>query len=166
MNPYRIFIKYGLIAFGFIAFFVGVYFDGYVRGEKTVQNKWDLTNAKQAILIAKDADLSLKTLEDAQNIAFNSTKSYEGKINVLKDYYNTHAITLPSRVCKPAASSSNVARVEVPTTTERINDSPKNNLFIAKIDFEKLPLECAETTQQLISLQDWLADTIIVFNRE
>lgn len=166
MNPLSTLEKYVIKALGLGMLVLIVFVMGIQHGEKHIQDKWDLANAKQAVITAKEADANVKKLQDVQDISFNTIKSYEGKINVLKDYYNQHPVIIPSKLCKSATNSSTFTQAEIPTSPERLNDTPQNDVPIAQIDWSKLPLECAETTQQLISLQDWLTDTTTIYNRE
>lgn len=149
----------------------GIYYGGYVHGEKEIQTAWDIETNAQTLADAKLANENVQKLQKAQEIYINNVKDYEGKINAIKTYYAKHPVLLSSRVCDTAKSSIETDAIKIPYAAARIdakteNDLPVTTIDITDINWNDVARDSAETTQQLISLQEWLNAQINNFNAE
>lgn len=171
MNPINPLIKYGIIALIFGALVSGIYYEGYKHGAKKVQSAWDIEVKNDAVYDAKVADENLKKVQDAQNIGISAANNYEGKLNAIKSYYSKHPVMLSNRVCDATKSVQSANDVKVPVTAASADENTKNDVPIAAIDlteinWDNVAQDCAETTLQTISLQNWLTTEINNFNAE
>lgn len=171
MNPYAGLIKYGFIALIVIGLLIVTYHDGYTHGAKSVQILWDKDVKEQTVINNNVASETIQKLQKAQDINFNNIKEYEGKLNAIKAYYSKHPVLLSNRVCNAATKNNSTNASKVSVSAVQSDDATKNDIPIAAIDVNNInwndvAQDCAETTQQLISLQDWLNAETINFNAE
>lgn len=148
LSPYRYIIAAGaiLIALG------GIYFKGYSDGKQHVQVLWDADKKAIAEAAAIQAADTAQKIAAAQHTTEDISNDYQQKIAQIRAYYSGHTDSaLVSGVCvNSAAGTSPVSAV--PDTAARSNEGATNK-EPARAD---LLSACAETTQQLISLQNWV----------
>lgn len=108
----------------------------YVNG-----NRWELKyNTYRSEVEAAASEQEVKTKEivkEQQRINESTKETYEAKLSAIKSYYG--------RVRQQAPSASSCNLPSIPHATKRTDEPPRDLL-----------LDCANTTQQLMSLQDWI----------
>lgn len=133
-NPYVILGAAGLV---FAAFASGAY-----SGYKYEHRKFEAYKLQVAVVAAqKEAEnISVKKQQDL--ISKGIANEYEAKIAAIRNYYT-------DRMRNPNASGGSLS--PIPPATIGIDGKATN-----------LELACAYTTQQLVSLQDWVRDQVAV----
>lgn len=114
---------------------------GYHQGEKSVQQKWDLENAKAVI----------STRETERNNEIFGNKigvKYETGIKSIDDSFNAAIAGLHERTNGNLSSSAN--------PTSKPNATPCSNQLYKANERLKLAREAEINTQRLISLQEWV----------
>lgn len=113
---------------------------GYGKYESA---KYDAYVAK-AELVAKEQELEIKSRAKQATLVTEKVKNdYENKLDIIKRTYGGMRLS--------STSQTGI----IPPTTSPTNGTPTDPKFIEK---------CAITTQQLVSLQEWLKEQIGIFN--
>lgn len=133
-NPYVILGAAGVV---FAVFLSGTY-----TGYKYEHRKFQAYKQQVAVVAAqKEAEnISVKKQQDL--ISKGISNEYEAKIAAIRNYY-------ADRMRNPNTSSGSLS--PIPPTTIGIDGKVTN-----------LELACAYTTQQLVSLQDWVREQVAV----
>lgn len=133
-NPYVLLGAAGLVLAAFLS--------GAYSGYKYEHRKFEAYKQQVAVVAAqKEAEnISVKKQQDL--ISKGIANEYEAKIAAIRNYY-------ADRVRNPNASGSSLSPIS--PTTIGIDGKATN-----------LELACAYTTQQLVSLQDWVRDQVSV----
>lgn len=118
---------------GIIGLAVVLYGTGYYRGYSAEKQRFDAFKAELVASAKAQEKINQQIEQKNKLIADNSKREYEAKIVALRHYYD---------------------RMRYPDT----NKLPSTTIAAPGIDGEasKLLLDCAYTTQQLVSLQDWI----------
>ena len=129
---------------------------GWFKGCEHVQAKWDSQKQAEAVLVSKvqaqNAEIVAKHDEIAQQIG----DEYATKLTQLQETYNEKTSTASSVICRMRgpASGGTVILSSHAKASSPAHETTKNGLV------NTLPLDCAETTQQLESLQQWVNQTV------
>ena len=95
---------------------------------------------KEVEAVAQSQEEKVKSIRTQQELVNKATKeNYEAKLSAIKSYYG--GMRLSSSGQMPSLSDSSTG---------------------ANVEPSKLILDCAYTTQQLVSLQDWVRDQVSV----
>ena len=152
LNGYRNMI----IGVVIISILFGFYFKGHVDGERLVQTRWDADKAAIANEAAKQAAINTAKVIEAQKTTEIVSDEYEQKIAQIKSYYAGANRPIPSRLCNNAAANSGTVST-VPNATKGIDaGSADKGITETDLRLDTLEASCAETTQQLVSLQNWI----------
>ena len=152
--------KWAIAGAAILVVVLGIYAKGHHDGSVSVQNKWDIEKAQQAIELAKhNAEVADIVLQSAK-ISDEASIAYDQKIENIRKYYesNSHSTVKQStgRVCNSASNRSGDLST-VPNTAVAADEEAANDGYVAPgIKIETLPERCAETTQQLLELQGWV----------
>ena len=119
---------------GIIGLVAVLFGTGYYRGYSAEKQRFDAFKAELVASAKAQKKINQQIEQKNKLIADNSKREYEAKIIALRNYY---------------ANS-----LRYPNT----NKLPSAAITAPNIDGEtsKLLLDCAYTTQQLVSLQDWI----------
>lgn len=129
-NPYVILAGVLIV----IAAFSGGYYKGY-----SAEHEKFIAFQEQAKAIAKTQEAKNESIVKQNELVTDGIKNeYEAKLVALRSYY-------AKRVQQPSASSGNVSGVS--GSSAAANGYTSDPEFVGR---------CAETTAQLISLQDWV----------
>ena len=133
-NPYVLLGAAGLVLAAFLS--------GAYSGYKYEHRKFEAYKQQVAVVAAqKEAEnISVKKQQDL--ISKGIANEYEAKIAAIRNYY-------ADRVRNPNASGGSLS--PIPPTTIGIDGKATN-----------LELACAYTTQQLVSLQEWVRDQVSI----
>jgi hypothetical protein len=144
LNPYRYLIMAGSI----LVLITGIYFKGYSDGKQHVQVLWDADKTAIAEAAAIQAAKTAKKIAAAQHTTEDITNDYERKISEIRAYYSGVVADGMRKPDAPAADSCSVPAL--PDSTQGADERAA--------DKRSTPLQakCAETTQQLMSLQSWI----------
>lgn len=128
INPlYKIIGIIGLVAVLFGA--------GYYRGYSAEKKRFDAFKTELKASVKAQEKINQQIEQKNKLIADNSKREYEAKIVALRNYYdrlrNTDTNKLPSAAI----------------AAHRVDEKATDPIFIG---------QCAETTLQLVSLQDWI----------
>ena len=95
---------------------------------------------KKAVEIAaKEQEEKVKSIRSQQELVTKGIQNeYDAKLALLRQYYANG--------------------VRQPNTSKLPNFSPTTAVLDASAAYAELTRQCAETTQQLVSLQDWIKD--------
>ena len=134
LNPYVLLGAAGLVLAAFLS--------GTYTGYKYEHRKFEAYKQQVAVVAAqKEAEnVSVKKQQDL--ISKGIANEYEAKIAAIRNYY-------ADRVRNPNASGGSLSPIS--PATIGIDGKAAN-----------LELACAYTTQQLVSLQDWVRDQVSV----
>ena len=129
------FKQYLWVIYGVVLCFIFIF--GYRYGSSSVKSDWDEERAEQAITQAKRSSEVANLIKSQSEENELKVKDYETKLANIRIKYkrlrdNATYITVPS----------------VPNAPEYIDEIPADALPLAG--------QCAETTQQLKSLQEWV----------
>lgn len=120
---------------GIIGLVAVLFGTGYYRGYSAEKQRFDAFKAELVASAKAQEKINQQIEQKNKLIADNSKREYEAKIIALRNYYdrmrNPDTNKLPS----------------VAITTHRVDEKATDSVFIG---------QCAETTLQLISLQDWI----------
>ena len=120
---------------GIIGLVAVLFGTGYYRGYSDEKQRFDAFKAELVASAKAQEKINQQIEQKNKLIADNSKREYEAKIIALRHYYdrmrNPDTNKLPS----------------VTVTTHRVDEKATDPIFIG---------QCAETTLQLVSLQDWL----------
>ena len=119
---------------GIIGLIAVLFGTGYYRGYSAEKKRFDAFKAELEASAKAQEKINQQIEQKNKLIADNSKREYEAKIVALRNYYanglrHTDANKLPSL---------------------------SNSTPISNGEAANLPLACAYTTQQLVSLQDWI----------
>lgn len=116
---------------------VGVLFgSGYYKGYSSEKERFDAFKADLEAQVKAQEAINEATKKQQDIIAKSIRSDYENKLNTLKSYYGG---------VRQQSSSSTLS--SIPKSTFNINGEATN-----------LELACAYTTQQLVSLQEWIVE--------
>lgn len=116
---------------------VGVLFgSGYYKGYSSEKERFDAFKADLEAQVKAQEAINEATKKQQDIIAKSIRSDYENKLNTLKSYYGG---------VRQQSSSSTLSTI--PKSTFNINGEATN-----------LELACAYTTQQLVSLQEWIVE--------
>lgn len=116
---------------------VGVLFgSGYYKGYSSEKERFDAFKADLEAQVKAQEAINEATKKQQDIIAKSIRSDYENKLNTLKSYYGG---------VRQQSSSSTLSAI--PKSTFNINGEATN-----------LELACAYTTQQLVSLQEWIVE--------
>lgn len=116
---------------------VGVLFgSGYYKGYSSEKERFDAFKADLEAQVKAQEVINEATKKQQDIIAKSIRSDYENKLNTLKSYYGG---------VRQQSSSSTLSTI--PKSTFNINGEATN-----------LELACAYTTQQLVSLQEWIVE--------
>ena len=120
---------------GIIGLVAVLFGTGYYRGYSAEKQRFDAFKAELVASAKAQEKINQQIEQKNKLIADNSKREYEAKIIALRNYYdrmrNPDTNKLPS----------------VAITAHRVDEKATDPVFIG---------QCAETTLQLISLQDWV----------
>jgi predicted negative regulator of RcsB-dependent stress response len=108
---------------------------GYYRGYSAEKQRFDAFKAELVASAKAQEKINQQIEQKNKLIADNSKREYEAKIVALRNYYDR--MRHPDTNKRPSATS----------TAHRVDEKATDPVFIG---------QCAETTLQLISLQDWV----------
>lgn len=109
---------------------------GYYQGYSAEKKRFDAFKAElEASAIAQEK-INQQIEQKNKLIATNIKSEYETKITALRNYY-ANSLRYPDSSKLPS----------LPIATHRVDEATTDPIFIG---------QCAETTQQLTSLQDWV----------
>jgi hypothetical protein len=121
---------------GIIGLVAVLFGTGYYRGYSAEKQRFDAFKSELVASAKAQEKINQQIEQKNKLIADNSKREYEAKIVALRNYYfdrvrNTDQNKLPS----------------ASITTHRVDETATDPVFIG---------QCAETTLQLVSLQDWV----------
>lgn len=145
-----------IIAVAVIGILFGFYFKGHSDGAHMIQVRWDADKTAIANEAAKQAAINTAKVIAAEKTTEIVSDEYEQRISAIKAYYANANRPIISRVCNNSAAHSGAVST-VPLSTKGV-DAGAADKRIAAADpgLDELASSCAETTQQLISLQNWI----------
>ena len=120
---------------GIIGLVAVLFGTGYYRGYLSEKQRFDAFKAELVASAKAQEKINQQIEQKNKLIADNSKREYEAKIIALRNYYD--------RMRHPDANKLPSAAI----TTHRVDEKATDPVFIG---------QCAETTLQLISLQDWV----------
>jgi hypothetical protein len=128
LNPIYKYLAIGIAVLGLFSF-------GYYKGYSSEKERFDAFKAELAAQV-KAQELINESTKKQQGIISKSIRSeYEAKLSALNSYYGG------------MRQSSSNSMSTLPSTTFGIDGKTEN--FV---------LDCSATTQQLMSLQDWIRE--------
>jgi len=128
INPlYKVIAIIGLVAV--------LFGTGYYRGYSGEKKRFDAFKSELEASAKAQEKINQQIEQKNKLIADNSKREYEAKIVALRHYYN--GLRYPDTNKLPSAT----------ITAHRVDEKTTDPVFIG---------QCAETTLQLISLQDWI----------
>ena len=120
---------------GIIGLVAVLFGTGYYRGYSAEKQRFDAFKAELVASAKAQEKINQQIEQKNKLIADNSKREYEAKIIALRNYYD--------RMRNPGSNKLPSAAI----TTHRVDEKATDPVFIG---------QCAETTLQLISLQDWV----------
>lgn len=121
---------------GIIGLVIALFGFGYYQGYSAEKKRFDAFKAElEASAIAQEK-INQQIEQKNKLIATNIKSEYETKITALRNYY-ANSLRYPDSSKLPS----------LPIATHRVDEATTDPIFIG---------QCAETTQQLTSLQDWV----------
>lgn len=120
---------------GIIGLVAVLFGTGYYRGYSAEKARFDAFKAELVASAKAQEKINQQIEQKNKLIADNSKREYEAKIIALRNYYD--------RMRNPDSNKLPSAAI----TTHRVDEKATDPVFIG---------QCAETTLQLISLQDWV----------
>ena len=118
-----------------LATVVAIFAIGYYKGHRNTQEKFDAYKVEVAKVAAEQ--VAKTKVVEAQNkkIAKESSDAYKTNLNAIRDYYNR------------MHNDGSKFMSRVPNASTGTNAAPS---------YDVLTLQCAETTLQVVSLQDFI----------
>jgi len=117
---------------------IAAFGSGYYKGYSAEHDKF-VAFQEQAKVVAKTQEAKNESIVKQNELVTEGVKNeYEAKLAALRSYYS-------KRVQQPSTSGGNVSSVSKPSAGA--NGSTSDPEFVGR---------CAETTAQLVSLQDWI----------
>ena len=120
---------------GIIGLVAVLFGTGYYRGYSAEKHRFDAFKAELVASAKAQEKINQQIEQKNKLIADNSKREYEAKIIALRHYYD--GLRYPDTNKLPSAT----------ITAHRVDEKATDPVFIG---------QCAETTLQLISLQDWV----------
>jgi hypothetical protein len=120
---------------GIIGLVVVLFGTGYYRGYSAEKQRFDAFKTELEASAKAQEKINQQIEQKNKLIADNSKREYEAKIVALRHYYD--------RLRHPDTNKLPSAAI----TAHRVDEKATDPVFIG---------QCAETTLQLISLQDWV----------
>ena len=120
---------------GIIGLVAVLFGTGYYRGYSAEKARFDAFKAELMASAKAQEKINQQIEQKNKLIADNSKREYEAKIIALRNYYD--------RMRNPDSNKLPSAAI----TAHRVDEKATDPVFIG---------QCAETTLQLISLQDWV----------
>ena len=120
---------------GIIGLVAVLFGTGYYRGYSAEKQRFDAFKAELEASAKAQEKINQQIEQKNKLIADNSKREYEAKIVALRHYYD--------RLRHPDTNKLPSAAI----TAHRVDEKATDPVFIG---------QCAETTLQLISLQDWV----------
>jgi ABC-type nitrate/sulfonate/bicarbonate transport system substrate-binding protein len=120
---------------GIIGLVAVLFGTGYYRGYSAEKQRFDAFKAELVASAKAQEKINQQIEQKNKLIADNSKREYDAKITSLRLYYN--------RLRHPDTNKLPSAAIASPNTDGEAS---------------KLLLDCAYTTQQLVSLQDWVLE--------
>jgi ABC-type nitrate/sulfonate/bicarbonate transport system substrate-binding protein len=120
---------------GIIGLVVVLFGTGYYRGYSAEKQRFDAFKTELEASAKAQEKINQQIEQKNKLIADNSKREYEAKIVALRHYYD--------RLRHPDTNKLPSATI----TAHRVDEKATDPIFIG---------QCAETTLQLISLQDWI----------
>jgi hypothetical protein len=120
---------------GIIGLVAVLFGTGYYRGYSAEKQRFDAFKAELVASAKAQEKINQQIEQKNKLIADNSKREYEAKIVALRHYYD--------RLRHPDTNKLPSAAI----TAHRVDEATTDPIFIG---------QCAETTLQLISLQDWI----------
>ena len=120
---------------GIIGLVAVLFGTGYYRGYSAEKQRFDAFKTELEASAKAQEKINQQIEQKNKLIADNSKREYEAKIVALRHYYD--------RLRHPDANKLPSAAI----TAHRVDEKATDPVFIG---------QCAETTLQLISLQDWV----------
>lgn len=128
---------------GVIFAMVAVFGFGYYKGHAATQEKFDAYKNEVAVLAKAQQD-KIETMKRVQSqITKKAEADHEKSISNLRGVYSTLRVQHNSGSCGMS---------KVPDTTKQPAEAAAYYVSVAP----DLAIGCAETTQQLVDLQDWI----------
>ena len=121
---------------GIIGLVAVLFGTGYYRGYSAEKQRFDAFKTELEASAKAQEKINQQIEQKNKLIADNSKREYEAKIVALRNYY-ANGLRYPNANKLPSFPSSS---------------------SIANGETDNLPLACATTTQQLVSLQDWVRE--------
>ena len=123
---------------GIIGLVAVLFGTGYYRGYSAEKQRFDAFKTELEASAKAQEKINQQIEQKNKLIADNSKREYEAKIVALRHYYD--------RLRHPDTNKLPSAAI----TAHRVDEKATDPIFIG---------QCAETTLQLISLQDWIRAT-------
>ena len=123
---------------GIIGLVAVLFGTGYYRGYSAEKQRFDAFKTELEASAKAQEKINQQIEQKNKLIADNSKREYEAKIVALRHYYD--------RLRHPDTNKLPSATI----TAHRVDEKATDPIFIG---------QCAETTLQLISLQDWIRAT-------
>jgi hypothetical protein len=120
---------------GIIGLIAVLFGTGYYRGYSAEKQRFDAFKTELEASAKAQEKINQQIEQKNKLIADNSKREYEAKIVALRNYYD--------RLRHPDTNKLPSATI----TAHRVDEKATDPVFIG---------QCAETTLQLISLQDWI----------
>lgn len=120
---------------GIIGLVAVLFGTGYYRGYSAEKERFDAFKAELVASAKAQEKINQQIEQKNKLIADNSKREYEAKIIALRHYYD--GLRHPDTNKLPSAA----------ITAHRVDEKATDPIFIG---------QCAETTLQLVSLQDWI----------
>jgi hypothetical protein len=124
---------------GIIGLVAVLFGTGYYRGYSAEKQRFDAFKAELVASAKAQEKINQQIEQKNKLIADNSKREYEAKIVALRHYYD--------RLRHPDTNKLPSAAI----TAHRVDEKTTDPIFIG---------QCAETTLQLISLQDWVREVL------
>ena len=121
-----------------IAAVVAVFATGYYKGHRNTQDKFDTYKAEVAAVAAKQEAKTKVINESNTKVAKETSNAYKDNLAAVRDYYNR----------MHNDGSKFVSRL--PNASTGTNAAPS---------YDVLAGQCAETTLQVVTLQDFIKST-------
>lgn len=121
---------------GIIGLVAVLFGTGYYRGYSAEKQRFDAFKTELEASAKAQEKINKQIEQKNKLIADNSKREYEAKIVALRNYY-FNGMRHPGTNKLPS----------LPIATHRVDEKATDPIFIG---------QCAETTLQLVSLQDWI----------
>ena len=121
---------------GIIGLVVVLFGTGYYRGYSAEKKRFDAFKTELEASAKAQEKINQQIEQKNKLIADNSKREYEAKIVALRNYY-ANGLRHPDANKLPS----------LPIATHRVDEKATDPIFIG---------QCAETTLQLVSLQNWI----------